>query len=322
MALSANSTNNRIEFFDFLRVVAAFSVVIIHVDAQSYYDTDVRGFSWQVLNFFDSVTRWAVPVFFMMSGAIFLSRQHSIKKIVCKYFFKIVTAFVFWSVLYVGIQVYRGERAGWNAIQQMIKGYYHMWYLSAIAMLYLMTPILKRITDSQSVVRYTLIVAFLIGVFIPQIVDTVALFSETYSGILSLMLGKIKDGIFTGGVFYFLFGWYLVNIDLSKKQRRVIYILGIAGLMYTILFSSIVSVWKGEAVNGFYGPYRVNNVLYGVAVFVFAKYNLSYEKVYGRVERIIKSISKNSFGIYLSHVMVIECLNKVGGGLILVWEIQ
>lgn len=313
MNLSAEPTKNRIEYFDFFRAIAAFCVIIIHVDAQSYYSTDVSSFSWQVLNFFDSITRWAVPTFLMMSGAIFLGKQHSIQKILCKNLLRIVTAFIFWSALYVGIQVYRGEIAGREILRQIIEGHYHLWYLSTIAVLYLTTPILQKITDSKSVIKYTLIAAFLIDFVAPQIADTVALLSESCARALNLMLEKVQAGVFREGVFYYLLGWYLVNTEISQKQRRLIYILGGIGLLYTVLFSSAISIWKGYAINGFYAPYRVNTALYSVAVFVYGKYNLSYQKVGRPITGIMKALAKNSFGIYLSHVMVIEWLNKSVG---------
>ena len=87
--------------FDFLRVVGAFAVIVIHVAASKWYTTDIHTFEWETMNFYDSIVRWAVPVFVMISGALFLSRDIPVRKIYGKYIFRIFTAFVFWSFVYV-----------------------------------------------------------------------------------------------------------------------------------------------------------------------------------------------------------------------------
>ena len=38
---------HRIWYLDLLRILATFAVVVLHVSAQGWYDTDVRSFAWQ-----------------------------------------------------------------------------------------------------------------------------------------------------------------------------------------------------------------------------------------------------------------------------------
>lgn len=66
---------NRTVYFDYLRVFAIFAVIILHISASNWHTTDVNGFEWQVFNFFDSITRWCVPIFIMISGSLFLNRN-------------------------------------------------------------------------------------------------------------------------------------------------------------------------------------------------------------------------------------------------------
>ena len=49
-------------YCDYLRLFATFSVVIAHVAAVNWYSGDVNQWRWQVLNLYDSVVRWCVPV--------------------------------------------------------------------------------------------------------------------------------------------------------------------------------------------------------------------------------------------------------------------
>lgn len=55
--------------FDVLRIVAAFFVVVIHVSGWILYSFPADSPDWMIVNFFNTLARFAVPVFFMISGA-------------------------------------------------------------------------------------------------------------------------------------------------------------------------------------------------------------------------------------------------------------
>ncbi len=61
----------RIAYFDVLRILATFAVIVLHLSAQHWADTDVYSRAWQAFNLYDSAVRWAVPVFVMISGGCF-----------------------------------------------------------------------------------------------------------------------------------------------------------------------------------------------------------------------------------------------------------
>lgn len=104
--MSANDlkSNERTVYFDYLRVFATFAVMILHLSAQNWYITDVNEFEWQTFNFYDSIVRWSVPVFVMISGALFLNRDIKLKTIYTKYILRIVVSYVAWSAIYAFLQ--------------------------------------------------------------------------------------------------------------------------------------------------------------------------------------------------------------------------
>ena len=69
---------NYIEYFDLIRIVSSFGVILIHVSEQNYYGNIPGKYEWKVFNFYDSLARWSVPEFFMISGALFLNKSSSI----------------------------------------------------------------------------------------------------------------------------------------------------------------------------------------------------------------------------------------------------
>lgn len=58
---------------DILRIVSIAAVVIIHTASQYLGKLDVTSPYWEIFNFYDGIVRWAVPVFVMISGALFLN---------------------------------------------------------------------------------------------------------------------------------------------------------------------------------------------------------------------------------------------------------
>ncbi len=110
--------------------------MVLHLGAQNWYTTDVKSFAWNTFNFYDSIVRWAVPSFVMISGALFLQRDIPFKKFFSKYIFRIVTAFLFWSFVYA-VANYAKNKDIIKALGHFIMGHYHLWFLFMITGLYI-----------------------------------------------------------------------------------------------------------------------------------------------------------------------------------------
>ena len=134
-------------YLDFLRVFATFAVMILHISAQNWYSTDVNGFEWQVFNFFDSIVRWGAPVFVMISGSLFLNRETPLRIIYSKYIRRMITAFIFWSAIYVFFQ----DGPIMSRVKALVQGHYHMWFILMIVGIYT-NPNLKSIQKRNSMV--------------------------------------------------------------------------------------------------------------------------------------------------------------------------
>lgn len=71
----------RVIYFDVLRVLATFAVIVLHLSAQHWADTDVFSNAWLAFNLYGGIVRWSVPIFVMISGALFLGRDTDIHTI-------------------------------------------------------------------------------------------------------------------------------------------------------------------------------------------------------------------------------------------------
>ena len=65
---------SRVYYLDVLRVIACMAVVMIHASAP-YLGKDIGSFNFWVGNVLDSLSRIAVPLFVMISGALMLDER-------------------------------------------------------------------------------------------------------------------------------------------------------------------------------------------------------------------------------------------------------
>ena len=302
----------RILYFDCLRIFATFAVMILHIGAQNWRHVSVTSYEWQIFNFYDSIVRWSVPVFVMISGALFLNRNDSLGKIYRKNILRLILSFIFWSITYAFISYIQGSDLR-SVLLQMVKGHYHMWFLYMIIGLYLIVPLVKKIVESKLLTRYFLVLALVFSFIIPQLIAIIALWNEEFSSVANLIVGKISFHFTVGYVGYFVLGYYLSKEELSVKIRKSIFICCLLGFAVTILGSSYVSVFLEQPTELFYGNFTLNVMFESVGVFLFFRYNICKIAISDKMEKFILKLSKYSFGMYMVHAMVIEQLNKILG---------
>ena len=64
-------------YFDLLRILATFAVIFLHVSACGF-GRDYLSCNWIVSVVYDGMVRWCVPIFVMLSGALFLDMKKKI----------------------------------------------------------------------------------------------------------------------------------------------------------------------------------------------------------------------------------------------------
>ena len=165
--------------------------MVLHVAAYNWSTTDVNSLEWQVMNFYDAIVRWAVPVFVMISGSLFLRKDIPLRKIYSKYIFRIFTAFVFWSFVYAGAN-YALKRDAVKAMGLFVAGNYHMWFLFMIVGLYMIIPFVKKIAESELLTKYFLVIAFFFTFLFPETVRIISFFSEKYGQFADNLVGNFN----------------------------------------------------------------------------------------------------------------------------------
>ena len=283
-----NKESKRCFYLDLLRVIATFGVIFTHLSMDTNH--------WHIAILYDGLVRWSVPIFVMISGTLFLNpcKQLSISVIIGKYVKRLLLAYLFWYLFYcifkylcIGIDSNTWELSNFSFAPR-----FHLWFLPMLMCVYLLIPILKKISGDKDLLHYALILWIVcltfsfLNIKIPQI-----------SGLLAM-------NQVAGYAGYFLLGFFLATKTWTGKSRLIIYSLGILGVLATILGSIILSFHKGFFSARFLFNVSPHVVMIASALFVFVKqHEHRLEKHLGGFTRYVQ---KDLFGIYLVHVFWIK----------------
>ena len=299
------SPDGRVEYFDLLRLAASFGVIVLHLSAQHWADAGVDTAAWRAFNFYDGLVRWCVPVFAMISGALFLSRPVSMEKLWRKHVARIALAFIFWSALYAAVSALRYGASLGGFLSEFVRGHYHLWFLFMIAGLYMLVPLLQPIAQSERLLRYFLLLSFFFAYLLPELAALIALVTNRAGASLQAVLAFVDLRFVMGYPSYFLLGYALNRRTIGRREELAIYALGAAGFVFTVAATRAVSLRMAAPFGQFYGPFSVNVLLSAIAVFTFFKQHPVPD---GALRRAIRRLSGGSFGAYLIHALLIDSL--------------
>ncbi len=292
---------------DVLRIISMAAVVVIHTASQYWYTSDVHLIQWNTMNFYDSAARWAVPVFVMISGTLFLNpkKDYPIKKMYAKYILRIALIIVFWGLFYSawGIVARGGSASLKQFLRAWLFGHYHMWFLFMLLGLYIVTPILRCIAKNEIVTKYFLILGFILNIVVPSAASLVQ--SSTVGDFFNMMEFRIPIGY----SFYFVLGYWLNRRTFDRKTRFMAVILGIVGVLLVAGLTAAASMGAKKPIGTFYGYFQFPVMMESVAVFILLK-DINVERA--KLQKVVGILSGASLGIYLLHPFILETLQKVG----------
>ncbi|MGN0522567.1 MAG: acyltransferase [Eubacterium sp.] len=313
---------SRILWMDMLRVAAIFLVIVIHVSAQNYYKVPITSARWISFVAYDSFAHIAVPLFVMISGALFLdkNKEISIKKLYTKNILRIVTAFIFWSLLNTvstcvlnylekGVFIEGGAK---KFIQTLIEGRGTMWFIFMIIGIYMITPLVKCITENDRLTEYFVVIFVVMSVVLPTVYEIGSLERWDIISYFKTEYVKMEFHFAKGYVGYFVLGYYLNNKTISKKIRMIFYAGGIVCTLASIALTVFISQNVEKIYNYFLGNMTPAILIIACAVFLFFKYEVSRIKLPQSCVKLMLSVSKCSFGIYLVHMIVLDVFNHFG----------
>lgn len=322
MQQSKDKTVTRQYNYDLLRIISCIAVVMIHVSTtyKSAYtnETDPYRIHVAATVIYNTLSRFAVPCFMMLSGALLLSndKNRDFRFFYRKSFINIGIPTIIFSIIYflgsLAIAVAKIVIKGSSftvlikPIKSMIEGapFYHMWYLYTLIGVYFFIPIILRVKSDISEKSFT------IASWIFFVVASVSGFTSTFK----LHWGVAKVICYVG---YILIG-YQINKSISKKNN-VKGILCILLAIVLLLLQSYVQYGHTIAlITEENEPYPIignfNPVIMLAAIFIFIGFtclSINCDK--------LQRLSTDTFEIYLFHAGVWSVMSgvlfKLAGGM-------
>ena len=290
---------------DVLRLLASFAVALLHSAAarMSGLEPGMEG-AWLPC-LVNSLCRFGVPIFVMISGRYMLASECGIRRAVRKAV-RTLGIMLLWAAVYLGYALLTGWQPSgamdvvWRLLTQPV----HLWYFYAAAGLYLLAPVLsvftRHATHRQFVYGLVLTGASGCGIVI--------LLRTSHFPLLSAVMEQTKLPYATGFLFCYLLGYYLFRYPL---ERRGLILWGAAGLLGwgitfagTFWLSARAGAWN-DLLLSFYAP---NVVVTSAAVFAWVQRVFGRWALPDRVRRLLAGAAGTTGGIYGLHMLLLWLL--------------
>jgi surface polysaccharide O-acyltransferase-like enzyme len=291
-------------WIDNSRIAAIFAVVLLHVSANVLSVNPVGSDNWWVGAFFNSVTRWGVPVFAMLSGALLLGagKREDSAAFYRKRAARILLPLLFWSVFYLLWQAFRTvlknapvdwAAMGWSLV--LGQPYYHLWFLYMLVGFYLLVPFLRMIFEQATDPQLLQLSVILFAIVCLQAIFRAGTPGDDRQPFLVWFIDYLP---------YFTFGGFIARQQGALPGRPLM--VGVAGMALLLLF--VVSAWASRAGLPAVARYCHDNL--GVITVAASLSILMLCTGWKRplAGKSTARIGTLVFGVYLLHPLVLEVL--------------
>ena len=298
-------------YLNILNVLSALAVVFLHVNVCFWNYKGVEDISWwKSANIIESLFYFAVPVFFMITGATLLDfyKKYGVREYVIKRLNKTFIPYIVWSLVGMIFNVFVLKIIPFRDvdIRYIIKGLVEnsfvgvYWFFTALFSVYFCIPLLAAVDQKRknSIYMFIVILAGVVNILIPFCISIIP-FEIRWDYCVFVC---------SGYMFYVLVGYIINNNEIDKKVRMVIYLFSILGLVTHILGTYFLSIDANTVIRTYKGYNNLPCVLYSIGVFVFVK-SITI-KLNAKLISLFEFLSRYTFGVYLIHIFVIRGFEK------------
>lgn len=312
-----HTEKKHIAYLEVLRLVACILVVGVHVSAFNLEQVPVESLNFKVMNGLDCLSILGVPLFVMISGALFLAPSYEItvKKFYTRKIPRIVFLYFFWLLFYNVVNFLENGTV-WNftnvkkqiVLESLLgKGMYHMWYLPMLAVLYLLTPFLKSFAADRKKCMLFCALGFGYSILLP----TALKFEFPYRTIVESLYNQFDCSFFGGYVTYYVLGHALHEyVPKLSAQKKVV--LGLGGVIAMGIEIAVCNAWSvktGIMSTILNTPFSVTAFIGAAAIFLLLRDGVSGRKQ----EELSGRLAGLTLGIYLIHPLFLRIYGWLGG---------
>ena len=299
-------TSKRIFYFDELRALAIIGIVFCHASV-AFVLSGVNKSDFYISAFFDCFRYFSIPIFVMLSGALLIGKKDSFKDFFKKRLSRIFVPFIFWVVIYVIYSsVYITHGFSLSSAIDIFFGTSStlgvaFWFIWMIIIAYFGIFIINKLMNYNA-----------------QIINILTAFSFVYILICQFSLFNpysSKIVYFVSFISYVVIGHFIASNDYLERKININWlvfltlILSIVSyLAYIFYFVVPMSVSHGQFITLSY--FNIPILFVSVNIFLFFKFlsKSEFSLKNDKIKNFITTVSTYSFGIYLSHYVILHSL--------------
>ncbi len=291
---------------EFLRTIAILSVILIHMSMDYYYDSSLlrTKFSlWWVENIYYTLTRFCVPVFFIISA--WLAFNCPSQKSWSVRLQRLVIPWLIWSAFYYLCQ------GGHDFADFLHKTFtnntaFHLWFLPAFIGYSLCLPAMVTLFSAErsASFRYLFWALFLFSILFPSLIAGLNFFYGNFR----YLEGIKQFGLTVPPLLLYACAFPYLYRKLNHWRWWLLYLAVIA---INMLINMLVSKKLLSPNEYFYG-YTTPLVFFSSYLLFNLIMAIDFSVLPERIRGFITACGRYSFGIYLSHWAIFMLLRKYG----------
>ena len=287
-----------LEYISFSKIISSYGVIVLHINGfWKFRSNNIRQF--RILNLYESVFYFSVPVFVLCIGATLLNfnEKYSLIEYNKRRFFKVIIPLLGWNIILYYYKAYylksiKKEKFSfvnlWNYFflskVNHIFDSLHLFLLS-----YMIIPLIAYVEKSNKMKIYIYYFFFLLitQAIIPYIFKV---FDFRLVWIYKLKLGY---------TIYVLAGYIINNYKFALYQKKIVYSLGFFSFLIHFFGTEYCYFINRKNIRLHKGYLNVPSIIYSCSLFLLIK-EKSYI-IYKRYKNIINKIGSLTFGPFFLH---------------------
>ena len=308
--MTASSTaRERYPYLDFLRILAAFLVIVNHTNSLVFEKLQPTDATWWLSISWYYLSKIAVPLFVMVSGACLLARQDSYRRAFGR-FFRVLLALVLFSYLYWLVNLWQTNFTWPQALN--FPAFFasiwakritdSFWYLYFYLGLMVMLPILQRLASAMQKrdLRYFMAVSFTVYAVWPLVTHYVP--AAALPAFFDVPLFSVYLGLFFAG--------HYLHAYAGRANRLLCLLLIAAALSASVWLTYLETGRVGAGEKYWFMDERTAPAIFtilcamGMMLFIKSAFARGERRTEGSLRR-WAGVGGCAFGIYLLQDLVI-----------------
>lgn len=297
------NAKKRIFYFDELRALAILFVILCHTTTlykPYYYNLTVMSIP-SLLNMLGWV---GVPLFFMISGALLLNREYTLKDFFKRRFTRILVPFIFWMIITLILDYFLLGFSTKKLLKIFLGEQRYTWFIWAMMGIYLIMPVINSFVKQYGIKG----VEYFLGIwFVTIILNTLGLYP----------FYQMELTYFAGFIGFPILGYWLANKKFKISDKTLIF------LGFILYFAFLAMNWycKGHKLYTTDSAYlSIFVVVASAGIFLAFKSISTYSdknrqsiiaRIHDKFEnrplgKYVMSLSLCSYGIYFINSLLFE----------------